>query len=139
MTGAGAHTTIACASEPKHLSVLVRVVKRLFLGVLLIALASAALLLADLGRRARGPGKISRIAIVQHANTPVLDEGIEGLLAGLSERGFRDGENLTIQRFNAQGDMPTGIAIAPWTRWPPPTASGSASRRVAKAWPSPRG
>ena len=106
------NTTISCASEPTPLSVFIRAVKRLFLGVLLIALASAALLLADLGRRARGPGKVSRIAIVQHANTPVLDEGIEGLLAGLGERGFRDGENLTIQRFNAQGDMPTGVAIA---------------------------
>jgi len=70
------------------------------------------LLVADLGRRARAPGKVSRIAIVQHANTPVLDEGIEGLLDGLSERGFRDGENIVIQRFNAQGDMPTGVAIA---------------------------
>ena len=70
------------------------------------------LLIADLERRARGPGKVSRIAIVQHANTPVLDEGIEGLLAGLNERGYRDGENLVIQRFNAQGDMPTGVAIA---------------------------
>lgn len=94
------------------LPVFLRVVKRLFLGVLLIVLASAALLLADLGRRARGSGKVSRIAIVQHATTPVLDEGIEGLLAGLGERGFRDGENLAIQRFNAQGDMPTGVAIA---------------------------
>lgn len=112
MTGACRNTTIACASEPTPLSVLIRVVKRLFLGILLIALASAALLLADLGRRARGPSKVSRIAIVQHANTPVLDEGIEGLLAGLSERGFRDGENLVIKRYNAQGDMPTGVAIA---------------------------
>jgi len=74
--------------------------------------ASAILLVADLGRRARVPGKVSRVAIVQHANTPVLDEGIEGLLDGLAERGFRDGENIVIQRFNAQGDMPTGVAIA---------------------------
>lgn len=94
------------------LSAFIRVIKRLFLGILLIALASAALLLADLGRRAKPPGKVSRIAIVQHANTPVLDEGIEGLLAGLSERGFRDGENIVIERYNAQGDMPTGVAIA---------------------------
>lgn len=49
---------------------------------------------------------------MQHGNTPVLDEGIEGLLAGLGERGYRDGENLAIRRFNAQGDMPTGVAIA---------------------------
>jgi ABC-type uncharacterized transport system substrate-binding protein len=29
-----------------------------------------------------------------------------------AERGFRDGERLEIDRFNAQGDMPTGITIA---------------------------
>jgi anti-sigma regulatory factor (Ser/Thr protein kinase) len=45
-----------------------RAVRRLFLGILLIAWASAALLLADLGRRARGPGKVSRIAIVLVTN-----------------------------------------------------------------------
>ena len=91
---------------------LLRVVARLFLGILLIAVASAILLVADLGRRTSGTGRVTRIAIVQHANTPVLDEGIEGLLDGLAERGLRDGENIIIQRFNAQGDMPTGVAIA---------------------------
>ena len=86
--------------------------RRLALGILLIALASAVLLVADLGRRRKPAGRVSRIALLQHASTPVLDEGIEGLLDALAERGFRDGENLAIQRFNAQGDMPTGAAIA---------------------------
>jgi len=86
--------------------------RRLALGVLLIALASAVLLVADLERRRKPPGRVSRIALVQHASTAVLDEGIEGLLDALSERGFHDGDNLSIQRFNAQGDMPTGAAIA---------------------------
>src|SRR5262245_29930488 len=53
-----------------------------------------------------------RIAILQHANTAVLDEGIRHTIEGLASRGFRDGDTLTIDRFNAQGDMPTGIAIA---------------------------
>jgi ABC-type uncharacterized transport system substrate-binding protein len=91
---------------------LLYILRRLALGILLIALASAVLLIADLGRRRKPPGRVSKIALVQHANTPVLDEGIEGLLDALAERGFRDGETLTIQRFNAQGDMPTGAAIA---------------------------
>jgi ABC-type uncharacterized transport system substrate-binding protein len=94
------------------LPALLRVVSRLALGFILIALASAILLVADLGRRTRGPGTLPRIAILQHANTPVLDDGIDGILDGLAERGFRDGENMVIQRFNAQGDMPTGISIA---------------------------
>src|SRR5262245_40192882 len=53
-----------------------------------------------------------RIAILQHANTAVLDEGIRHTIDGLAARGFRAGETLTIDRFNAQGDMPTGVAIA---------------------------
>lgn len=91
---------------------LLRVAARLSLGILLIAIASALLLLADLGRRTGGIDRVSRIAIVQHANTPVLDEGIGGILTGLAERGYRDGATIVIQRFNAQGDMPTGVAIA---------------------------
>jgi ABC-type uncharacterized transport system substrate-binding protein len=90
--------------------------KRLALGLLLIAAASAILLFADRNERspALRPGlnRVQRIAILQHANTPVLDEGIRGLLDGLASRGFRDGDRLTIEEFNAQGDLPTGVAIA---------------------------
>ena len=90
-------------------------IKRLALGVLLIAAASAILLLADREHRtgaASASRKVQRLAILQHANTAVLDEGIRGTIDGLASRGYRDGETLTIERFNAQGDMPTGIAIA---------------------------
>ena len=80
--------------------------------MLLIAAASATLLLADRGHRTTGSRKVLRLAILQHANTAVLDEGIRGTIDGLASRGFRDGDTLTIERFNAQGDMPTGIAIA---------------------------
>jgi ABC-type uncharacterized transport system substrate-binding protein len=87
-------------------------IKRLALGLCLIVLTSAILLFADLGHRASSGSPVLRIAILQHANTFVLDEGIHGTLEALAERGFRDGERLRIERFNAQGDMPTGIAIA---------------------------
>lgn len=91
---------------------MLNVLKRLWLGFALIALAAAILLFADRGRRtADGPAML-RVAILQHANTTVLDDGLRGTLDALAERGFRDGERLTIERFNAQGDMPTGIAIA---------------------------
>ena len=36
---------------------------------------------------------------------------MRGTLDG-SSKGFRDGERLNIDMFNAQGDLPTGIAIA---------------------------
>lgn len=89
-------------------------VKHLWLGFLLIALASAILLFTDREqRRASGTAAaVLRVAIVQHASTPVLDDGISGTLEALAERGYRDGERLKIDRFNANGDMPTGIAIA---------------------------
>src|SRR6186713_2845576 len=91
---------------------MLNVLKRLWLGLALIALASAILLLADRGRRTTDGPVMLRVAILQHANTTVLDDGLRGTLDALAERGFRDGERLTIERFNAQGDMPTGIAIA---------------------------
>jgi ABC-type uncharacterized transport system substrate-binding protein len=86
--------------------------KRLALGLGLIALTSAILLFADRGRRESGGGPVRRIAIVQHASTQVLDDGVRGVIDGLAARGFREGETLAVARFNAQGDMPTGIAIA---------------------------
>src|SRR5262245_14581400 len=87
-------------------------VKRLWLGVCLIGLTSAILLFADRGHRtAAGSGPL-RIAIVQHADTPVLEDGVRGVIDGLASRGYRDGDRIAIRRFNAQGDMPTGVAIA---------------------------
>lgn len=86
--------------------------KRLSLGLLLIVLASAILLVADLGRRTGVRPNVPRIAIVQQANTPPLDDGIGGLLDGLAALGFHDGTTISIQRFNAQGDMATAVAIA---------------------------
>ena len=92
---------------------MLHVLRRLGLGFALIALASAILLFSDRGRRVvASESSVFRVAILQHANTVVLDDGLRGTLEALGERGFRDGERLKIDRFNAQGDMPTGIAIA---------------------------
>ena len=86
--------------------------KRLALGFTLIAAASGILLLSDLGHRATSPSSVLRVAILQHASTVVLEDGLRGTLDALAERGYRDGQRVTIERFNAQGDIPTGIAIA---------------------------
>ena len=93
-------------------STMLYAIKRLALGILLITLASAILLFADRGHRTASGRKVPRVAILQHANNVVLDEGIRGVIDGLAARGFRDGDRITIDRLNAQGDMPTGIAIA---------------------------
>ena len=86
--------------------------KRLALGIFLIALSAGILLLSDWNRRGDSRQVIPRIAILQHASQPVLDEGIHGILQGLAEGGFKDGETVAIQRFNAENDTPTENAIA---------------------------
>ena len=70
-------------------------IKRLALGVILIALAAGVLLYTDRGSRNRakrgsdypGPaGKIFHVALVQHASLPVFEEGGSGLLEALAAR-----------------------------------------------------
>lgn len=93
--------------------------RRLALGLFLIAALSAILLFADRSHRtdlasasAASVETGRTIAILQHANTPVLDDGVRGVIDGLASRGYVEGGRFKIERFNAQGDMPTGIAIA---------------------------
>jgi ABC-type uncharacterized transport system substrate-binding protein len=89
--------------------------RRLALGLALIVVASAVLLLSDRSQRATTSAAAPhtpRIAIVQHASTPVLDDGIRGMIDALAERGFRNGSTIQISAYNAQGDLATGNAIA---------------------------
>jgi putative ABC transport system substrate-binding protein len=84
--------------------------KRLALGLALIAGASAVLVATDV-RRA-GPTGVPRIGILQQASVPVLDDGVRGMIDGLREGGYRDGETAQITLFNAQGEIATANAIA---------------------------
>ncbi len=88
------------------------VIKRLALGVILIALASAVLLLSDSSHRQKGHQRVTRVAILQHSSQPFLDDGVEGMIDGLAAAGFTVGNNLTVQRYNAEGDQPTANTIA---------------------------
>jgi ABC-type uncharacterized transport system substrate-binding protein len=87
-------------------------IKRLALGLSLIVLASAVLLISDSTHRQTSRKRLPRIAILQHSSQPVLDEGVEGMLQGLAESGFQAGKNLLVQRYNAEGDLPTANTIA---------------------------
>ena len=62
--------------------------KRLSLGILLIALTSTVLVLSDVHRRDPEARKIVRIAILQHANSPVLDDGVAGMMQASNRRDF---------------------------------------------------
>ena len=88
------------------------VIQRLSLGFVLIAFSSAVLLISDWGQRKGGTGRIPRVAIVQHASQPVLDDGVRGMLDALAAEGFIDGRTIAIQRFNAENDLPTANTIA---------------------------
>jgi putative tryptophan/tyrosine transport system substrate-binding protein len=88
------------------------VLKRLTLGVLLIVLASSALLLSDWGRRTTKAHSIPHIGLLQHASTMLLDEGTRGAIDELAKRGFVDGKTIVIDQFNAHGDIAVGNSIA---------------------------
>jgi len=94
-----------------------QVFRRLALGLGLIAAASAVLLLSDLGSRHRDGARSSAsasksVAILQHASQAILDDGRQGMLQGLAERGWVEGRNLRVRNYNAEGDMPVAQAIA---------------------------
>lgn len=96
--------------------------QRLSLGIFLILLASAILLFSETPKSkpresqntaaASGPAQTMRVAMFQMASQPIIDEGAAGVLESLKDTGFVDGQSLKLKRFNAEGDMATGNAIA---------------------------
>src|SRR4051812_10082113 len=94
-----------------------RTFKDLSLGLFLVAATSAALLLSDLSSRETGkPRKPLTygipVALLQHGSNPVMDDTSRGIIHGLAAHGFRDGQEIRIQRFNSEGDIPTANLIA---------------------------
>jgi ABC-type uncharacterized transport system substrate-binding protein len=89
--------------------------KKSTLGLVLIAAAAAILLYSDSSSRRTNvheKNRVLRLAIVQQISIPALDAGVEGALAGLEERGYSDGDRIVLTRYNAEGDITTGNAIA---------------------------
>ena len=77
--------------------------KRLILGLALIAGAAGILLWSDLESRigAKSASGIKRIAIVQNASQPIMEDGYAGRIESPKTRGYTDGQNNTIKRLNA--------------------------------------
>ena len=86
--------------------------RRLTLGLSLIALIASLLLISDRNQRIRTPGRTPRVAILQYASDPVLDDGIDGMIEALAAQGFVEGRSVAIRRYNAQGDGGNLNAIA---------------------------
>lgn len=88
---------------------LLSILRRCLPSLLLLGGASALLLLTD---RTGAHRALPAVAVLQQTSSTVLDDAVTGMLAGLAERGFEDGKTVTVKRFNAQGDMAQGNAIA---------------------------
>lgn len=91
------------------------VLKKMALGLVLIAASAAILLYSDIDSRhvqAHGTNRVMRVAIVQQISIPALDDGVTGALAALRDRGYVDGDRMILRQYNAQGDISTGNAIA---------------------------
>jgi ABC-type uncharacterized transport system substrate-binding protein len=98
------------------MEVLFAIVRRLSLGVALIVAASAVLLFSDpvvktRSKAAAVPSTL-KVALANFSSTVTLEEGQRGLIDGLAEDGFIDGQNIKITRFNAETDRATAVAIA---------------------------
>jgi len=94
------------------------ILKRVFLSLVLLGAGALTLLLSDLHSRegARSwPGAQAStipVALLKHASNPLQDEVERGVLEELSRAGYEDGGRLALQRFSAEGDLPTANAIA---------------------------
>ncbi len=90
--------------------------KDLWLSVLLIAAASAVLLLSDLEQRKSNVRQTKKslpaIAIMQISSTPLLDKHVEGIIDGLKEGGVLDDDLLNLKKYNALGDLSMANTIA---------------------------
>ena len=94
------------------------ILKRLLLSLALLGVTALILLLSDLhsreGARAKpsGSGAVRTVALLKHSSNMLLDDVERGVLEQLAAAGYPDGGRLALQRFNAEGDLPTANAIA---------------------------
>jgi len=92
--------------------------KKVALGVALIVICAGVLLYSDKdsrrtsARQESNSGRPLRIAMVQHAAIPTLDDGVNGILEGLQRRGYVNGGRISLRQYNAQGDISVANAIA---------------------------
>lgn len=94
------------------------VLKRVLLSLVLLSAAGVILLLSDLhsrggGRKAKsGTSSSIPVALLKHTSTQLTDEAERGVLDQLAAAGYVAGGRLALQRFSAEGDLPTANAIA---------------------------
>ena len=87
-------------------------IRQMLLGLLLIALVSSVLLFSDMDRRKKGLRGAPRVALLQYASQPAIDESVKGMIDGLAEAGFIDGKSIGIPHYKAEGEVATLNLIA---------------------------
>ncbi|HWW61983.1 MAG TPA: ABC transporter substrate-binding protein [Thermoanaerobaculia bacterium] len=91
--------------------------RRLALGIGVVAVASAILLLSDLQHRERAARNalakkhMWKIYFVQYNDVIDVKDAERGVLDGLRESGLEDGRDFEVKILNAQGDMATVSAL----------------------------
>ena len=88
---------------------MLKTLRGIWLGVLLIVFASALLLYSDKDRRQRSSHppvahSLPRIAVMKWTSTDLLDHTVEGIVEGLRKQGFEHGRSADIHFLNASGD-----------------------------------
>jgi putative ABC transport system substrate-binding protein len=91
---------------------MIRILRRLWLGLTLILATSAFLLISDARNRTAGGSGIPRVAVFQFNSVKLLDDGVRGMLDRLRENGYEPGRNIVVDRYNAENDMATANSIA---------------------------
>ena len=96
---------------------MLNVIRRIALGIGVVAAASVILLLSDLqhreraARRALTKKRTWKICFVQYNDVIDVKDAERGVLDGLRESGLRNGRDFEIKILNAQGDMATVSAL----------------------------
>jgi len=90
--------------------------KRIALGIAVVAAASIVLLLSDLQHRERAARNLNakhkwRLYFVQYNDVIDVKDAERGVLDGLRESGLEDGRDYEVKILNAQGDMATVSAL----------------------------
>ncbi len=88
------------------------VLKNTRIGILLIFLVATGLLLLDLKSRSTAKRNIKEIAVFKLSSRPLLDNTERGMIDGLKNNGFSDGQNIHITKYCAENDLPIANTIA---------------------------
>jgi ABC-type uncharacterized transport system substrate-binding protein len=93
-------------------------IRRIALGIAVVAVASAILLLSDLQHRERAAARAAltkkhvwKIYFIQYNDVIDVKDAERGVLDGLRESGLVNGQDYEVQILNAQGDMATVSAL----------------------------